>query len=64
MKMIKVRSDQLDINLDDGERTKMLMGHFPHGTSTRSLNHLGQLIKTGEFREYDYKKNKNLEKYG
>jgi lysosomal acid lipase/cholesteryl ester hydrolase len=42
----------------------MLMGHFPHGTSARSLNHLGQLIKTGEFREYDYKKKKNIEKYG
>ena len=64
MRTVKVRGDQLDIDLDDGQRTKMLMGHFPHGTSARSLNHLGQLIKTGEFREYDYKRNKNIEMYG
>ena len=40
-KAVKVRSNLLDMDLEEGERSSMLMGHFPHGTSTRSLNHLG-----------------------
>lgn len=36
-----VRTDMINYDLDSNERTKMLMGHFPHGTSTRSLNHFG-----------------------
>lgn len=47
VRSIKIRSNELDIESNDKERNKMLMGHFPHGTSARSLNHLGQLIKTG-----------------
>ena len=40
-KNVVVRSDMMNYDLDNNERTKMLMGHFPHGTSTRSLNHFG-----------------------
>ena len=55
----------MDVNLNDDtkERGKMLMGHFPHGTSSRSLNHFGQLIKSNQFQEYDYGKKKNMEMY-
>jgi lysosomal acid lipase/cholesteryl ester hydrolase len=60
---VKIRSDMMDMELDEGDRNEMLMGHFPHGTSLRSLNHLGQLIKNGDFAEYDYRKKKNIEKY-
>ena len=40
-KRIKINSDMMNIDLDDDERVRMLMGHFPHGTSVRSLNHFG-----------------------
>ena len=49
-KRVVVRSDMMNLDLDDDERTQMLMGHFPHGTSLRSLNHLGPLISSGEFK--------------
>ena len=34
---VVVRTDMINYDLDSEERTKMLMGHFPHGTSTRTL---------------------------
>lgn len=55
----------MNLDLDDQERTNMLMGHFPHGTSIRNINHMGQLISSGEFQFFDYGKKKlNMEKYG
>lgn len=63
-KKIEIRSDMMNYDLDNEERTKMLMGHFPHGTSARSLNHFGQLIQSKEFRLYDYGKKENIKKYG
>lgn len=38
---VVIRSDMMNLDLDDEERTSMLMGHFPHGTSLRNMNHLG-----------------------
>ena len=61
---IKANSDMINIDLDDDERARQLMGHFPHGTSVRSLNHFGQLIKNNDFLEYDFKKKENIERYG
>jgi hypothetical protein len=57
---IKINSDMISIDLDDEQRVSQLMGHFPHGTSMRSLTHFGQLIKNIDFTEYDYKKQGNL----
>ena len=65
MNKVKIRTDMMNYDLDDKQRTEMLMGHFPHGTSTRSISHLGQMIKTNEFRKFDYgNKDKNIEQYG
>lgn len=38
---VEVRTDMMNMDLDDEERTNMLMGHFPHGTSMRNINHMG-----------------------
>ena len=38
-------------------------GHFPAGTSYRSLMHYVQMYKSGELKMYDYG-DRNLEKYG
>ena len=40
------------------------MGRMPHGTSARSLNHYGQIVKNKRFHYYDYGKKINKEKYG
>jgi lysosomal acid lipase/cholesteryl ester hydrolase len=42
----------------------MIMGHFPAGTSTKTVLHYVQLVKSGNFQKYDYGKTKNLEIYG
>ena len=61
---VMIRTDMINYDLDSNERTKMLMGHFPHGTSTRSLNHFGQLVKSNQFQFFDYGKKQNIEFYG
>lgn len=61
---IKANSDMINIDLDDNEIANQLMGHFPHGTSVRSIIHFSQMIRSNQFREYDYNKKKNLEVYG
>jgi len=40
-----------------------LTGHFPAGTSAKSLNHYEQLIVHGGFRDYDYGKKRNEKIY-
>lgn len=40
-KMINVYDPEFNIELSDKEKSAQLMGHFPHGTSVRSLNHFG-----------------------
>ena len=42
----------------------MILGHFPAGSSTRTLLHYAQCVKSGEFRKYDFGKKKNQEVYG
>ena len=65
IKRVDVRTDMMNYDLDDQERTSMLMGHFPHGTSIRNINHVGQLIGTGQFRFFDFGAKKlNTERYG
>ncbi|XP_046748809.1 lipase 3-like [Diprion similis] len=41
----------------------IILGHSPAGTSTKTLIHYAQGINSGEFRQYDYGKEKNLEIY-
>jgi hypothetical protein len=46
IKRVNVNSDMVNIDMDEDEMGRMLMGHFPHGTSVRSLNHFGQIVKS------------------
>ena len=39
------------------------MGHFPSGTSLKSLNHFAQIYKQKKFMHYDYGKYGNRDKY-
>ncbi|XP_046626862.1 lipase 3-like isoform X1 [Neodiprion virginianus] len=41
----------------------IVLGHSPAGTSTKTLLHFLQGMNSGEFRQYDYGKEKNLEIY-
>lgn len=43
-----------DTTLNDEDRVPVFLGHYPSGTSMRSLDHYGQSIKTGEMRRYDF----------
>jgi lysosomal acid lipase/cholesteryl ester hydrolase len=54
---------------DDSERLNktllpVYMAHLMAGTSTKSLNHYAQIIRSGKFREFDYGHVKNMEHYG
>ncbi|CDW90338.1 ab-hydrolase associated lipase region family protein [Stylonychia lemnae] len=49
---------------DDYERQQVYFGHFPAGTSVRSLNYYGQIRGYGEFMRYDYGKDGNILNYG
>jgi hypothetical protein len=39
-------------------------GHYPAGSSFRSINHYMQMFKTGEIKMYDHGAAKNKKKYG
>ena len=52
-------------DLDDPERFQAYMAHFPAGASVQSLMHYGQIIKSKEWKLFEWgSKVKNLEKYG
>ncbi|CDW83495.1 ab-hydrolase associated lipase region family protein [Stylonychia lemnae] len=53
-----------DITVEDPERLQVYLGHFPSGTSLRTVNHYGQTIACGEMKRYDFGKTINLQKYG
>ena len=39
-------------------------GHYPAGTSYRSIQHFIQIYQTGEVKMYDFGEKKNKKKYG
>ncbi len=43
-----------DTSLNDPVRSQVYLGHFPSGTSMRTLDHYGQIISSGEMRRYDF----------
>jgi lysosomal acid lipase/cholesteryl ester hydrolase len=53
-----------DVDLDDSTRLNDYMGHFPSGTSLKSLDHYGQLIQSSQFQYYDFGKKDNQKVYG
>ncbi|NXA42395.1 LIPM Lipase, partial [Eudromia elegans] len=47
----------------NASRTDVYISHFPDYTSVKDIIHWGQTAKTGEFKQFDYGKKKNQEKY-
>ena len=45
-----------DPSLNDPARAQVYLGHFPSGTSMRTLDHYGQIITSGEMRRYSFGK--------
>ena len=43
-----------DTDLDDESRLPVYLGHFPSGTSLRTLEHFSQTINNGKFTFFDY----------
>lgn len=48
---------------EDPGITLVSSAHFPNGASIQQLVHYGQLVKSGEFRYFDYGKKGNYEHY-
>ncbi|XP_029680343.1 lipase 3-like [Formica exsecta] len=42
----------------------IILGHIPAGASTKQIMHYAQLVKSGQFRQYDYGWLDNKRKYG
>jgi hypothetical protein len=43
-----------DPSLNDPDRAPVYLGHFPSGTSLRSLQHYGQILTSKKFQRMDY----------
>ncbi len=56
---INIGADE-DMSLNDLDRVQVYMGHYPSGTSVKSLAHYGQIIASGEMKRFDYGETKNL----
>jgi len=52
-----------DPALNDAGRTPVYLGHFPSGTSLRSLNHYGQILNAKKFQRMDFGSSKNKQLY-
>lgn len=52
-----------DPTLNDAGRTPVYLGHFPSGTSLRSLDHYGQILNAKKFQRMDYGSTKNKQLY-
>jgi len=53
-----------DPSVNDPDRTPVYLGHFPSGTSLRSLDHYGQILNAKKFQRMDYGSYKNKQVYG
>lgn len=42
----------------------VIMGHQPAGSSTHTIIHFLQLMKSGKFRRFDFGKGRNMKIYG
>ncbi|XP_045485248.1 lipase 3-like [Pieris rapae] len=50
-------------NQTNYEQLPVIYNHFPSGSSFKQIQHFGQLVLSGHFRQFDYGV-KNIEKYG
>ena len=54
-------SDTLSLEF---QKITACMSHYPAGTSVKSIAHFGQITYHEKFKEYDYRSEVNLKKYG
>lgn len=52
-----------DTSLISPTGLETFMGHYPAGTSFRSINHFKQILNQKKFQKYDFGKEENLKKY-
>jgi len=48
----------------NSSRIPVYLSHSPGGTSTRTMIHMGQMVKSGKFDAYDYGRRENKKHYG
>ena len=60
---IQFISDE-DAGLDNQKRISNFMGHYPAGTSLKSLDHFAQIVRAKKFQRFDYGKRENKKRYG
>lgn len=53
-----------DPTVNDNDVLATWLAHFPSGTSFKSLDHFGQIIRDDKFQRYDYGDDANLRIYG
>lgn len=53
-----------DPSLNDQTRTSVYLGHFPSGTSLRSIDHYGSILNSKKFQRHDFGSSKNKQVYG
>ncbi|CDW76275.1 ab-hydrolase associated lipase region family protein [Stylonychia lemnae] len=56
--------DNENPELNDQERQKVMYSHYPAGSSIKQYSYIFQLIRSDEFRTYDYGAQQNFLKYG
>jgi hypothetical protein len=54
-----------NLDFDDKDRADVMLNHFPHGVSLKTIVHLGQMIAHQSFKRFDYlDPSLNLAHYG
>ena len=53
-----------DPTLNDQDRTPVFLGHFPSGTSLRSIQHYAQILQAKKFQRMDFGRTTNQKLYG
>jgi lysosomal acid lipase/cholesteryl ester hydrolase len=53
-----------DPRVDDTSAARIYFGHFPSGSSTKSLEHYVQLYNSKQYQQFDYGKDENTVRYG
>lgn len=65
LRFLRNYEDLTNPKYDNIEKSKVFEGHFPHGASTRSLAHWGQIYNNKDFTYFDYHDEKeNIKRYG
>lgn len=53
-----------DPSVDSDEALLIYLGHYPAGSSVQTFTHFRQIMKTNEFKKFDYGEEGNIAAYG